>query len=62
MKNYGPHKLPYIGSAPPTVYEANGEQYIVIPATGGSSLQRMYPDMVENGDTYIAFKLGKIKF
>ena len=30
------HKL-YIGSAPPTVYEAKGEQYIVIPATGGSS-------------------------
>ena len=53
------HKLPYIGSAPPTVYEANGEQYIVIPATGGSSLQRMYPDMVESGDAYVAFKLEK---
>jgi len=53
------HKLPYIGSAPPTVYEAKGEQYILIPATGGSSLQRMYPDLVESGDTYVAFKLDK---
>ena len=53
------HKLPFIGSAPPTVYEVKGEQYIVIPATGGSSLQRMYPDRVESGDTYVAFKLEK---
>jgi quinoprotein glucose dehydrogenase len=53
------HKLPYIGSAPPTIYEANGEQYILIPATGGSSLFRMYPEMVESGDSYVAFKLGK---
>ena len=45
--------------APPITYEVDGEQYIVIPATGGSSLQRMYPDMVENGDAYIAFKLEK---
>ena len=53
------HKLPYIGSAPPTIYEANGEQYILMPATGGSSLFRMYPEMVESGDSYVAFKLGK---
>ena len=52
------HKLPYIGSAPPTVYEAKGEQYIVIPATGGSSLKKMYPDLVESGDAYVAFKLA----
>lgn len=52
------HKLPYIGSAPPTVYEAKGEQYIVIPATGGSSLEKMYPDLVESGDAYVAFKLA----
>ena len=53
------YKLPYIGSAPPTVYEANGEQYVVIPATGGSSLKKMYPDLVESGDAYVAFKLAK---
>ena len=33
------YKLPYIGSAPPTSYEVNGEQYIVIPATGGITLK-----------------------
>ena len=51
------YKLPYIGSAPPTVYEVNGEQFIIIPATGGMSLARIYPDLVEQGDAFVAFKL-----
>jgi quinoprotein glucose dehydrogenase len=51
------HKLPYIGSAPPTIYEVKGEQYIMIPATGGRTLKSMYPDLVESGDAYVAFKL-----
>ena len=33
------HKLPYIGSAPPTSYKVDNEQYIVIPATGGTTLK-----------------------
>ena len=33
------YELPYIGSAPPTSYEVNDEQYIVIPATGGIALK-----------------------
>ncbi len=53
------YKLPYIGSAPPTVYEVNGEQFIIIPATGGMSLARIYPDLVEQGDAFVAFKLKK---
>lgn len=51
------HKLPYIGSTPPTIYEVKGEQYIMIPATGGRTLKAMYPDLVESGDAYVAFKL-----
>ena len=51
------HKLPYIGSAPPTSYEANGEQYIVIPASGGTSLKMYYPNLVEQGDAIVAFKI-----
>jgi len=51
------YELPYIGSAPPTSYEVNGEQYIIIPATGGFSLKFLYPDLVENGDAFVAFKL-----
>ena len=53
------HELPYIGSAPPTVYAVNGEQFIIIPATGGMSLARIYPDLVEQGDAFVAFKLKK---
>ncbi len=51
------YKLPYIGSAPPTSYEVNGEQYIVIPASGGISLKIYYPDLVEQGDAIVAFKI-----
>ena len=51
------HKLPYIGSAPPTSYEVDNEQYIVIPATGGTSLKTFYDDMVELGDALVAFKV-----
>ena len=51
------YKLPYIGSAPATSYEINGEQYIVIPASGGTVLKMFYPDLVEQGDAVIAFKI-----
>jgi len=51
------YKLPYIGSAPPTIYEVNGEQYIVIPATGGFSLGQIHPNLVEQGDAFISFKI-----
>ena len=51
------HKLPYIGSAPPTSYEVNGEHYIVIPATGGITLKANYGDLVELGDAFVAFKI-----
>ena len=52
------YELPYIGSAPPSIYEANKEQYIIIPATGGYSLEQNYPDLVEQGDAFIAFKIN----
>ena len=51
------YKLPYIGSAPPTTYEINNIQYILIPSTGGRSLSNGYPELVENGDAFIAFAL-----
>ena len=51
------YKLPYIGSAPPTFYEVNGEQYIVIPASGGTSLKMYYKDLVTLGDAVVAFKI-----
>ncbi len=53
------YQLPYIGGAPPTSYEVDGEQYIIIPATGSYSLKVDYPDLVEQGDAFVAFKLQK---
>ena len=53
------YKLPYIGSAPPAIYEINGEQYIVIPASGGITLKVFYKDLVEQGDAVVAFKIKK---
>ena len=51
------YELPYIGSAPPSSYKVNGEQYIVLPASGGTSLKLLYGDFVELGDAVVAFKL-----
>ena len=51
------YKLPYIGSAPPTIYEVNGDQYIIIPASGGTVLKIFYKDLVEQGDAVVAFKI-----
>ena len=53
------YNLPYIGSAPPTIYEAKGEQYLMIPATGSWSLKNVYPELVEYGDAFLAFKIKK---
>ena len=50
-------KLPYIGSAPPSTYLFENDQYIVIHASGGTSLKKGYPDLVETGNVIIAFKL-----
>ena len=51
------YELPFIGSAPPSSYEINGEQYVVIPATGGITLKVNYKDQVELGDAFVAFKI-----
>jgi quinoprotein glucose dehydrogenase len=47
------YKLPYGGFAPPSTYEVNGRQYVVIPATGGGKLGG------EIGDAYVAFALPR---
>lgn len=44
------HELPFMGSAPPTVYMADGRQFLLVPATGGE---------LENpeGNAFVAFSL-----
>lgn len=44
-------KLPYAGSCPPSAYQIDGKQYIVIPATGGGKLN------TKAGDAWCAFAL-----
>ena len=51
--------LPYIGSAPPSTYSINGEQFIVVHATGGWTLRGGYGDLVQTGDAIVGFKLKK---
>jgi quinoprotein glucose dehydrogenase len=46
-------RLPYGGFAPPSVYEVNGREYVVIAATGGGKLAGTL------GDAYVAFSLPK---
>tara|TARA_Y100000768_G_scaffold131051_1_gene97416 strand:- start:4073 stop:6106 length:2034 start_codon:yes stop_codon:yes gene_type:complete len=50
-------KLPFIGSAPPSTYLYKGEQYIVLHSSGGSTLKKGYPNLVNDGNVLIAFKL-----
>jgi len=47
------HELPFVGSAPPSVYEVDGHQFVVVPATGGGKLA------TPAGDAYVAFALPK---
>ena len=55
--------LAWVGSLPhqsfisPTTYIRDGEQYIIVVATGGGVLQKKYPNIVTSGDTYIAYKI-----
>jgi quinoprotein glucose dehydrogenase len=44
-------KLPWAGCAPPSVYEVNGREFVVIAATGGGKIN------TPTGDAYVAFTL-----
>ena len=47
-------KLPWVGIAPPSTYEVNGRQYVVITATGN-----MLGKQSEYGDAWVAFALPR---
>jgi quinoprotein glucose dehydrogenase len=53
------HSLPFGGFAPPSIYEVNGKQYVVIAATGGGKLAvPPLPGLLPaEGDAYVAFAL-----
>ena len=51
------YELPFTGSSPPTIYEYNGEQYILVTSTGSISLFSWYPDKISLGNKVYAFKI-----
>ena len=51
--------LPYIGSAPPSTYSIDGEQFIIVHATGGWTLKSGYGNLVKTGDSIVGLKLKK---
>ena len=53
------YTLPFSGSSPPTVYEYNNEQYILVSSTGAISLRLAYPNISKSGNKIYAFKLKK---
>ncbi len=53
------YQLPYSGSSPPTIYEYNGEQYVLVTSTGSSSMYNWYGKQAPKGDKVFAFKLKK---
>jgi len=49
--------LPFIGSAPPSTYLYDEKQYIILHSSGGKTLKKGYPNLVEYGNILVAFKL-----
>jgi len=49
-------KLPYGGFAPPSIYEVDGKEYVVIAAAGGG-VPGLKAGSLPTGDAYVAFAL-----
>lgn len=50
-------ELPFVGSNPPTVFQSEGKQYVLITSTGSFSLVNGYPGRVNFGNKLILFGL-----
>ncbi len=53
------YQLPFSGSSPPTIYEYNDEQYVLVTSTGSSSMYNWYGKQAPLGNKIFAFKLKK---
>ena len=54
------YRLPFSGSSPPTIYEYNNEQYVLVAATGSISLRKAFPEISKSGNKIYAFKIKKL--
>lgn len=50
-------KMKYLGSSPPTIFEYDKDQYVLVVATGSSTIKAQFPDQTEFGDMIYLFKL-----
>ena len=51
------YELPFAGSGPPSIYSVNNEQYVIVAATGSTSLISGYPNLIKFGNWLYCFKL-----
>ena len=51
------YKMKYTGSSPPTIFEYEGKQYVLVVATGSNSINDQFPDNHEFGNKIYAFSL-----
>ena len=51
------YEMKYLGSSPPSIFEFNNEQYIVVVSTGQYSVKSRFPEHTEFGDMVYVFKL-----
>ncbi len=51
------YEMKYLGSSPPTIFEYNNDQYILVVATGSQTIKSQFPDQTEFGDMMYVFKL-----
>ena len=49
--------MPYSGSSPPTIYQHKDEQYVLVPATGSTTMKNTYPEISVYGNKIYAFKI-----
>lgn len=50
-------KMKFLGSSPPTIFEYENKQYIVVVSTGSSTINAQFADQTELGNLVYAFKL-----
>ena len=51
-------KMPHAGLTPPTIYEVNGKQYVLITSSGGGVLFNSDPKAAKHGSKFLSFRLS----
>jgi glucose dehydrogenase len=49
--------LPYAGFTPPTIYQVDSKQYILVVSSGGGIMFNSDPERAAHGDAFLSFRL-----